>query len=127
MAPISIEDLKKKRSAAKRKVTLQINDVTPLLALKGKEANENADMFKAAIADLTNRFNAFKLSHEAYVDQLEEETEENELDAVLKKEQDYLNEVNDSYHNTMKKVKDFDKEVTEGKTAEAKTADVMKA
>ena len=54
MAPIAIEDLQKKRSAAKRKVTLQINDVTPLLALKGTDANAKADKFKAAITDLTN-------------------------------------------------------------------------
>ena len=71
MAPVTVEDLKKKRSAAKRKVTLQINDITPLLALKGKDANAKAEKFKAAIADLANRFNAFKVSHQAYVDLLE--------------------------------------------------------
>ena len=63
MAPI--DDLKKKRSAAKRKVTLKINDtINPPINLKGQEAHENAKEFKDAIADLKTCFNAFK-AHKA--------------------------------------------------------------
>ena len=123
----STEDLKKKRSAAKRKITLQINDITPLLDLKGPAAKQNEKLFKESIAELETRFNTFKLAHDAYVNKLEDETDEDKLDAVLKVEQDYLNEVNNSRHDTLKKVKDFDKEVAEGKVADSKAADVTKA
>ena len=117
MAPI--DDLKKKRSAAKRKVTLKINDtITPLLNLKGQEAHENAKEFKDAIVDLETRFNAFKVAHEAYVNQLEDETDDENIEAVLKKEEDYVNDVNKNYHETLKKVKAFDKEVDVGKARE---------
>ena len=113
MAPVLIEDLKKKRSAAKRKVTLQINDLTPLLDLKGNDANENAKEVKEELVELETRFNTFRLAHNGYVSQLEEEKDEKELDAVLETEQEYLNEVKKSYHDTLKKVKDFEKEVAE--------------
>ena len=59
----STEDLKKKRSAAKRKITLQINDITPLLDLKGPAAKQNEKLFKESIAELETRFNTFKLAH----------------------------------------------------------------
>ena len=117
MAPI--DDLKKKRSAAKKKIILKINDtITPILNLKGQEANENAKELKEAITDLETRFNAFKVAHEAYVNQLEDETDDENIEAVLKKEEDYVNDVNKNYHETLKKVKAFDKEVDVGKARE---------
>ena len=128
MASVTIEELKKKRSAAKRKITLKINDtITPLLTLKGKEACESANEFKEAISELENRFSAFKLAHEAYVNQLEDETEEENLDNVLKAEEDYSKEVYKNVHDTLKKVKGFDEEVKDAKSAESKNIDVKKA
>ena len=119
MAPISIEDLKKKRSAAKRKVTLQINDITPLLDdLKGTDADENKKVIKEDLVELETRFNAFRLAHNSYVSQLEEETDDKNLDDVLNSEQEYLNLVKKSYHDTLKKVAAFEKEVEVGKAQE---------
>ena len=105
-----VEELKKKRSSSKRNVTLQVNIVDPLLDLKGQEAVDGEPRIRQALQILDKRFEAFTDAHEAYVAELENVTEEEDLDS-LDEEQKYFTEVSDSYYNVLKKVKLYDAEV----------------
>ena len=101
MAPI--EELKKKRTSSKRNVTLQVNVVDPLLVLKGQDAIDGEPKIRQALQILDKRFKAFTDAHEAYVAELENVTEEDDLES-LDEEQKYFTEVSDSYYDVLKKV-----------------------
>ena len=108
MAPI--EELKKKRSSAKRNFTLQVNALDPLLDQKGEDAVKAEKRIRGDLELLETRFKAFTVAHEAYVVELENVTEEADLDS-LDEEQKYLTEVKDTYFKFERKVEIFDAEV----------------
>ena len=87
MAPI--EELKKKRSSAKRNFTLQVNAVDPLLDQKGKDAVEGERRIRDDLQILDTRYKAFKDAHEAYITGLEDITEEEDLE-ILDEEQNSI-------------------------------------
>ena len=108
MAPS--EDLKKKRSSAKRNFTLQCNALDPLLDQKGEDAVKGEERIRDDLEILETRFKAFKVAHEAYVVELENVTEEEDLES-LDEEQKYVTEVKDTYFKIKRKVEIFDAEV----------------
>ena len=89
MAPI--EELKKKRSSAKRNFTLQVNALDLLLDQKGEDAVKGEQRIRDALQILDTRYKAFKDAHEVYITALEDITEEDDLD-TLDEEQKYVME-----------------------------------
>ena len=90
----TLEDISKKRSANKGKITKTVNKLEPLLKLKASEAVIKADQVKALFEDLDNALVSFKKTHQSYLDEVEVEDVE-----VTDDQEVYYDEVVDKYYS----------------------------
>ena len=87
----SLDDLSKKRSSCKSKITKLVNKIDPLLKLNGKDAVLKADQVKTLLGDLDNALVSFNETQQSYIDKVETDggevgdEQEAYIDAVLDK------------------------------------------
>ena len=100
----SLDVLSKKRSFAKRNFIHNNNKLYPLVGLIGVEACESLSDVKDLMVKVEHCFSVFTKAHENYLEVLEDETLEKDVDTVLDKEFKYLNEVESSFMSIRKKI-----------------------
>ena len=107
----SLEELSKKRAAAKGQVTLQLKHLTPLLQLRGADAVKRSKEVSQFHDKLFDKVKVFREMHELYSEQLISDTNEKELDTTLQTLDDYYNEVDTKYYDASKKFDVFKTEL----------------
>ena len=98
----SVEELFKKRSFAKKNFTLNHNKLLPLVQLSGTEACESIQDVKDLMLKVETCYQTFIKSHDAYLEALEDVTQEKDADQVLETQFKYLNDVEDKFISVRK-------------------------
>ena len=105
---LTMDDLTKKRSSAKRNVTATANIVEPMLKTTGADAFFIYDEVSEHIRKLQAYFDAFSVCHSNYVAKMQADSSEQEFEVLADEQDTYFREVNTRYMSIRKAFKKYE-------------------